>query len=124
MPNIPFRTRLSSVLLAIFVTAQLTACSTEDNPGGTTSLASMQWVAPSEREDNSPISLAEIAGYRIYYGDTQGSYPHQLEINDAYDVDVNSAELQLASGVYYVVVTAMDADGRESAFSQEVVLRL
>ncbi len=131
MPNIPFRTRLSSILLAIFVTAQLTACSTEDNPGGTTSLASIptslasiQWVAPSEREDNSPISLAEIAGYRIYYGDTQGSYPHQFEINDAYDVDVNSAELQLASGVYYVVVTAMDADGRESAFSQEVVLRL
>jgi fibronectin type 3 domain-containing protein len=68
--------------------------------------------------------MAEIAGYRIYFGDSQGSYMHQFEINNAYDSDVSSAELQLSSGVYYAVVTTVDTDGRESAFSQEVTLRL
>lgn len=131
MSSIPVSARLVSILPAIFVAAQLTACSTEDSLGSATASGStpasqklMTWVAPSEREDNSPISLTEIAGYRIYYGETQGSYPHLFEVNDAYDLDVNSAELKLASGVYFAVVTTVDTEGRESAFSQEVTLRL
>ena len=124
MPNILSRIRLPSILLAIFAAAQLAACSSGGDTGSAASQALMTWVAPSEREDSSPISMAEIAGYRIYYGDTQGSYPHQFEVNNAYDGDVNSAELKLASGVYYAVVTTVDTDGRESAFSQEVALRL
>jgi len=117
------RAKLISLLVAIFLTAQLMACSTEENFGGagTLSLSSLSWVAPSEREDNTPISLSEIAGYRIYYGTTQGDYPNKIEINDASE-DV--ADISLSQGTYYVVITTVDMDGRESVFSEEIILNV
>ena len=130
MLNIPVRA-ITSIIYAIFITAQLTACSTEENfdgPGagaatatGTISIASLTWAAPSEREDNTPISMSEIAGYRIYYGTTQGDYQYEIEINDAYN-DV--ADIGLLQGTYYAVITTVDVDGRESVFSEEVILNV
>jgi hypothetical protein len=108
-------------MYAIFIVLQLAACSTEENFDGpvTMSIASLTWVAPSEREDNSPISLSEIAGYRIYYGTAPGDYQYEVEINDAYN-DV--ADINLLQGTYYAVITTVDVDGRESVFSEEVIL--
>ena len=31
-------------------------------------------VTPTEREDNTPLGLSEIAGFNIYCGNTQGGY--------------------------------------------------
>ncbi len=122
MLNIPVRA-ITSIVYAIFITAQLTACSTEENFGGaatgTLSIASLNWVAPSEREDNTPISLSEIAGYRIYYGTAPGDYQYELEISDAYN-DV--IDISLLQGTYYAVITTVDVDGRESVFSEEVIM--
>jgi hypothetical protein len=110
-------------MYAIFIVVQLTACSTEENFGGpatgTMSIASLTWAAPSEREDNTPISLSEIAGYRIYYGTAPGDYQYEIEINDAYN-DV--VDISLLQGTYYAVITTVDVDGRESVFSEEVIL--
>jgi hypothetical protein len=79
---------------------------------------SLSWVAPVEREDNTPISMSEIAGYKIYYGTTQGEYTSSIDIADG------SAEgykiTGLPSGTYYIVVTTYDTDGRESGYSQAV----
>ena len=124
MLNIPVRA-IISIVYAIFITVQLTACSTEENFGGagtgtgTISIASLSWVAPSEREDNTPISLSEIAGYRIYYGTAPGDYQYELEISDAYN-DV--VDISLLQGTYYAVITTVDVDGRESVFSEEMIL--
>ena len=132
MLNIPVRA-IVSIVYAIFITAQLTACSTEDNFDGagagagagagvtSLSLLSLSWTAPSEREDNTPISMSEIAGYRIYYGTTPGDYQYEIEINDAYN-DV--ADISLLQGTYYAVITTVDVDGRESVFSEEVILNV
>ena len=124
MPNISVRTKLPLILFMIFAAVQLAACSSGGDTGSAASQALMTWVAPSEREDGTPISMTEIAGYRVYYSDAQGSYQSQFEINDPYDVDVSSVDLKLASGTHYVVVTTVDTNGRESAFSKEVVLQL
>lgn len=83
---------------------------------------SLSWAAPVEREDNSPILLSEIAGYRVYYGTTQSQYPNSFTINDG------TAEgyvfTDFSTGTYYFVVTTLDTDGRESKRSAEVTVVL
>ena len=80
----------------------------------------MDWAAPSERADNTALSLSEIAGYTIYYGDSAGNYTQSLSVNDglATSVIINSLPL----GTYYMVVTARDYDGRESKYSDVVTV--
>lgn len=81
--------RISNCLLALLVSHQMVACSSGIEQGSSenttlpTSLpAAINWVAPSEREDGTPLSLSEIAGYMIYYGASKGEYPSQIDIND------------------------------------------
>jgi hypothetical protein len=80
--------------------------------GGTINLS---WIAPVEREDGTPISMSEIAGYRVYYGTTAGDYPNMVEIdgNDTMDTTISD----LVTGTYYIVVTTFDMEGRESIHS-------
>ena len=139
MSQIVFSARFPLMMAASLVISQLVACSSEQEVGGigvdtggtletdtitAVSASQMAWVMPSEREDNTPISLTEIAGYRIYFGDTRGDYPNQIEINDAYDNDFDINDMNLPAGTYYAVVTTVDSDGRESAYSDEVVLSI
>ena len=79
----------------------------------------LSWVAPVEREDGTPISMAELAGYRVYYGTSAGNYTTQVDINNGSTMNVTLSGL--TTGTYYIVVTAIDVDGRESVYSQEAV---
>jgi len=122
------RPLLSKSFFTVFISLLLSACSTEENIGGstngtgvvgtTTHGVALSWIAPVEREDGTPIAMAEIAGYRVYYGTSEGSYTNGVDIEDS---NTMQAELNnLASGTYYIVVTTYDMDGRESAFSRVV----
>ena len=130
-------------LFALTFILLLTACNSSDdfttsanttsniNSGGTggsgnttNPAAIMSWVAPAERTDNSSLSMAEIAGYRIYYGNAQGNYSQQVMINDAYADEYNLGNINLPAGTYYAVMTTVDTDGRESSYSQEVVFNV
>jgi len=82
----------------------------------TLSSVALNWVAPSENVDGTP--LTDLAGYRIYYGTTSGEYDGMVELNDPADTDHT---LSLASGDYYVAMTALDQAGNESAYSNEVL---
>ena len=83
--------------------------------GSQTGSFSLAWTAPITRADGSPISLAEIDGYRVYYGSTPGEYPESLDINDG---SATTATVSgLAVGDYYIVMTTYDSDGRESTQS-------
>jgi hypothetical protein len=78
----------------------------------------VSWVAPVEREDGTPITMAEIAGYRVYYGTEPGLYTNQLGVTGS---DTMAATLSgLASGTYYITITTLDSNGRESAHSLEI----
>ena len=93
--------------------------------GNTTSPAAiLSWVAPAERTDNSSLSMAEIDGYRIYYGAAKGSYSQHVVIDDAYIDEYNLGNINLPAGTYYAVMTTVDSDGRESSYSQEVVFNV
>ena len=113
--------RLSRSLLALLICLQVVACNSSSEEGENITpvlIPALNWIAPSEREDGTPISLAEIAGYRVYYGSSTGEYLYKVDITDS---TANQAELSgLLPGTYYFVVTVLDTDGRESRFSEEV----
>ncbi len=76
----------------------------------------LSWMAPTENVDGS--QLTDLGGYRIYYGEASRSYSSMVELTDA---SATSHTLSLATGDYYVAMTAVDADGNESAYSNEVI---
>ncbi len=82
----------------------------------TLSSVALNWVAPAENVDGTP--LTDLAGYRIYYGTSSRDYAGMVELNNP---AVTNHTLSLASGDYYVAMTALDQEGNESAYSNEVL---
>ena len=63
--------------------------------------------------DNQP----DIIQYRLYCSETSNSYP---VVYIAIPPDVRSYDITLETGkIYYFVMTAVDSDGLESAYSNE-----
>lgn len=118
--------RVSGVVLAL----SLAACSGGDggllavtvDDSGNTVLAALgvTWTVPSVREDGiTPLPIGEVAGFRIYYGTTAGDYRQQVNVTNS----VGNVQVEdIPAGTYYVVVTVVDTDGRESVYSNEVVV--
>jgi hypothetical protein len=78
----------------------------------------LSWTAPVARSDGTPISLAEIDGYRIYYGESSGDYPYSANVTDGSAQSATVTDVPV--GDYHVVMTTYDDAGRESAFSTEI----
>jgi len=76
----------------------------------------LSWTAPTENVDGTP--LTDLAGYRIYYGDSSRDYSDMADVADPV---ATTHSITLISGSYYVAMTALDADGNESAYSNEIV---
>ena len=75
--------------------------------------ANLSWVAPTRRDDGT--ALTNLAGYRIRYGTSPGSYPNQLQIPNP---GITSCVVEnLPPGTYYFVATAYDSNGSESEYS-------
>ena len=89
-----------------------------DETTNTTTEVNLSWTAPSEREDNNPLPLSEIAGYKVYYGTTQGNYSNSTDINDG-NAEGHTFK-GLSTGTYYFAVTTYDIEGRESQYSSEI----
>ncbi|MDZ7366230.1 MAG: fibronectin type III domain-containing protein [candidate division KSB1 bacterium] len=59
----------------------------------------------------------DLAGYKIYYGESSGNYTSSINVGKVTQYTVN----QLKDGVvYYFAVTAYDSAGNESGYSLEV----
>jgi PKD repeat protein len=72
------------------------------------------WTAPTTNADG--ITLTDLAGYRLYYGQTSGTL--------AQNVDVGNQTTYLLSGlvggqVYYFAVTAYNTSSNQGALSNE-----
>ena len=78
----------------------------------------LQWTAPVTRTDGTPLSLADIDGYRILYGDSAGNYSNRLDVPDGTAQSATITDIPV--GTYYIVMTTYDVDGRESAYSSMV----
>lgn len=75
--------------------------------------ASLSWIPPTENEDGT--ALVDLAGYRIYYGNSTTNLDRVIVINGVgttrYVVD------NLTSGTYYFGIRAFNRAGTESAMS-------
>lgn len=79
-----------------------------------TGSARVTWFAPTTNEDGSP--LADLAGFKIYYATSHASLPNtSIEIRNPSAVTWTVANLE--SGTWFFAVTAFDASGDESRFS-------
>lgn len=68
----------------------------------------------------NPSPSPEIVGCHLYYGTVSGEYTNTVVVGNVTTVTV----LGLSSGVtYYFAITAMDASGQESDFSNEICYR-
>jgi hypothetical protein len=95
--------------------ANLAAFSITVNAIGTGSVT-LTWTPPTENEDGS--TLTDLAGYRIYWGTTPGSYPASVTINNP---GISSYVISgLALGTYEFVATSFNAAGVESVHSNSV----
>ena len=78
---------------------------------------SLSWTPPAENTDGTP--LTDLAGYRLYFGKSTGSYDRSIQIDNP---SVSTYRIEnLVPDTYYVVVTSFDATGVESAYSGEAV---
>lgn len=64
-----------------------------------------------------PNTEATLAGYKVYYGTSSGSYPYDEDAGAQTQHTVSGLE---AGSTYFFAATAYDAYGAESGFSQEV----
>jgi len=83
--------------------------------GGTTlGTATLVWSAPTTNTDGTP--LTDLAGYKVHYGTTHGSYSNTVTVGNVTSYSINN----LASGTYYFSLTSYDTRGMESGYSNEV----
>jgi hypothetical protein len=75
----------------------------------------LQWTAPSSRADGSPLSLADIGGYRIYYGTSAGNLSQMIDVTDGSETSTTVSNL--STGTWYVAMTTYDVSGLESSSS-------
>ena len=73
----------------------------------------LSWTAPTQNSDGS--ALSDLAGYKIYYGTSEGIYPHKISI-DTSGTTTYVVE-NLAPDTYFFVATAVNSKGMESDFS-------
>lgn len=78
-----------------------------------TSSVTLSWTPPTQNTDGS--TLTNLAGYKVYWGTTQGSYPNSVTLNNP---GLTSYVItQLTPATWYFTMTALNAQGIESALS-------
>ena len=77
----------------------------------------LSWTPPTQNEDGS--TLTDLAGYFIYYGQSPGSYPNRIRIDNP-SISTYVVE-NLLPDTYYVVATSFNSAGVESRYSGQAV---
>jgi len=95
------------------INMQAAALSQATVPQPTTGSAILTWAAPALNSDGTP--LTDLAAFKVYWGRTQGTYSQSTKISNtaARTYTVGG----LTKGTWYFVVTALNAQGLESPYS-------
>jgi hypothetical protein len=114
--------RLLYATAALILLLTLVGCGGGGAGGGgagglVVSSVSLTWDATTTNTDGSPI--ADLAGYKVYYGTSSGSYSTSVDVGNVTSVYI----VDLTSGTtYYFAVTSYNSFGHESAYSNEFMV--
>jgi hypothetical protein len=73
----------------------------------------LTWTAPTQNDDGT--ELTDLAGFKLYYGTSPGSYTKQVMIDNP---SVTTFMIEnLLPDTYYIVATAFNSSGIESGYS-------
>jgi fibronectin type 3 domain-containing protein len=101
------------LLLLLAIAGALPACGGGGGSEGDPNTATLVWDA---------VMNSNLAGYRIYYGTSAGTYDQPLGLGLEVGNVATFTVTGLSSGKrYYFAATAVDVANNESAFSNEVV---
>ncbi len=75
--------------------------------------ATLTWQPPTLNSDGSPLS--DLSAFKVYWGTALGSYPQSTKVSNA--AARTHTVTGLAKGTWYFVVTALNAQGVESPYS-------
>jgi len=82
----------------------------------TSKSVSLSWTPPTQNDDGS--TLTDLSGYKIHYGTASKNYTQSVAVKSAgltrYQLDA------LPTGKVFIAMTAVNAQGAESEFSQEL----
>ena len=82
----------------------------------------IEGVTPIEREDGSSLLQSEIDGFAVYCGLTVGGYDKRTYFQGSTIPTTTWVINNAPVGTSYCVVSTVDTDGRESAYSEYVPL--
>lgn len=71
--------------------------------------AALSWNAPLQRQNNESLSMADLAGYVISYGQNPENLDKTVYVDDAYTMEYTVDNL--SKGTWYFSVQAEDANG-------------
>lgn len=94
-----------------------TAASTPTTEVKMAGVVTLAWDPPT---DETGSALPDVAGYRLRYGTSAGTYATTVDIGTANSCTVS----ELAPGTYYFTVTAYDSSGNESDYSNETSFQI
>jgi hypothetical protein len=90
------------------------------NGSGGNGSALVSWTPPTENTDGSWLG-DDLAGYRIYYGNSPDNYDNSVTIANP---GLSSFQVDgLVASDTYFVMTAVNRAGIESSYSEEVLKR-
>jgi hypothetical protein len=98
------------------VTRSLSAFSIVVTASASSGSATLSWTAPTRNADGSP--LTNLAGFRVYYGTTAGSYTQSVQLPSPTMTSVVIEDLTPAR--WYFAVKAYNSAGVRSTFSPSV----
>ncbi len=90
------------------------SCGHKSGDESSSGTATLDWTAPVKNSDGSV--LTDLAGYRVYYGTSSGSYPQSIDVGNVTTCQVRDLP---GGSTYYFVVTAYNLAGAESEPSNE-----
>ncbi len=119
----------SSVVTAPISSAAVSSAASSVLPVAPTVFTQLQVQALRVTTDGSsaflawnPLPSAELAGYNVYYGTISGRYLQRRSVNrEAQTITIRALPV---GQVYYFAVRAVNVDGQESDFSQEVAVTI
>ena len=77
----------------------------------------LKWTAPDTREDGSPLTTDEIAGYEISYSQNASAEGNILEVSGS---ETTAALEGLSTGDWFFKLRVIDTNGLASSWSQIV----